>query len=173
MESAEHRFFRSIGYSIVTSNLDPPIGWPRVHTSFDFKKPLRFEDEIEIHLLVAELRSKAITYQFRFNKLNGNDRELAATGKLTVVCVSRGATMANESLRHPGGDRVENRGRTGRVARILSRGQSAGHRVWRHANRGPVRTGGRSAARGVRPGQPPVTQRPPTRRSSPQDRQGD
>lgn len=89
MESAEHRFFQSIGFSIVTSNLDPPIGWPRVHTSFDFKKPLRFEDEIEIHLLVAELRSKAITYHFRFNKLNGNDRELAATGKLTVVCVSR------------------------------------------------------------------------------------
>ena len=89
MESAEHRFFQSIGFSIVTSNLDPPIGWPRVHTSFDFKKPLRFEDKIEIHLLVAELRSKAITYQFRFNKLNGNDRELAATGKLTVVCVSR------------------------------------------------------------------------------------
>ena len=89
MESAEHRFFQSIGFSIVTSNLDPPIGWPRVHTSFDFKKPLRFEDEIEIHLLVAELRSKAITYHFRINKLNGNDRELAATGKLTVVCVSR------------------------------------------------------------------------------------
>ena len=91
MESAEHRFFRSIGYSIVTSELDPPVGWPRVHTSFDFKKPLRFEDEIEIHLLVAELRSKAITYQFRFNKLNDNERELAATGKLTVVCVSRDA----------------------------------------------------------------------------------
>lgn len=88
MESAEHRFFQSIGFSIVTSNLDPPIGWPRVHTSFDFKKPLRFEDEIEIHMLVAELRSKAITYQFRFNKLNGNERELAATGRLTVVCVS-------------------------------------------------------------------------------------
>ena len=63
MESAEHRFFQSIGFSIFTSNLDPPIGWPRVHTSFDFKKPLRFEDEIEIHLLVTELRSKAITYR--------------------------------------------------------------------------------------------------------------
>ena len=87
MESAEHRFFRSIGFSIVTSELDLPIGWSRVHTSFNFKKPLRFEDEIEIHLLVAEIRSKAITYQFRFNKLNGNECELAATGKLTVVCV--------------------------------------------------------------------------------------
>ena len=88
MESAEHRFFQSIGFSIVTSNLDPPIGWPRVHTSFDFKKPLRFEDEIEIHLLVAELRSKSIAYQLRIRKLNGNMPELAATGTMTVVCVS-------------------------------------------------------------------------------------
>lgn len=89
MESAEHRFFRSIGYSIVTDETNPPVGWPRVHTSFDFKKPLRFEDKIEIHLLVSELRSKSITYQFRFNKINEDTLELAATGRLTAVCVSR------------------------------------------------------------------------------------
>ena len=89
MESAEHRFFRSIGYSIVTNEIDSPVGWPRVHVSFDFKKPLCFEDNFEIHLLVAELRSKSITYQFNFNKINENEHELVATGKLTVVCVSR------------------------------------------------------------------------------------
>ena len=88
MEAAEHRFFRSIGHSIVTAQIDPPVGWPRVHACFDFKKPFRFEDEMEVHLLVAELRSKAITYKFRFNKLNGDQRELAATGEMTVVCVS-------------------------------------------------------------------------------------
>ena len=58
LEAAEHRFFRSIGYSIVAAPTDPRVGWPRVHVEFDFKKPLRFEDEIEIHLLVARLRSK-------------------------------------------------------------------------------------------------------------------
>jgi len=89
MESAEHRFFRSIGFSIVTDQTKPPVGWPRVHTSFDFKKPLHFEDKIEIHLLVAELRSKSISYQFRFNKINNENSEIAATGKLTTVCVSR------------------------------------------------------------------------------------
>ena len=89
MESAEHRFFRSIGYSIVTEQTNPPVGWPRVHTSFDFKQPLRFEDKIEVHLLVSELRSKSITYQFRFNKINKDKLELAATGKLTAVCVLR------------------------------------------------------------------------------------
>ena len=88
MEAAEHRFFRSIGYSIVADQTDPRIGWPRVHVEFDYKKPLRFEDEIEIHLLVARLRSKSITYKFRFNKINGEKRELAATGEMTAVCVS-------------------------------------------------------------------------------------
>ena len=97
MEVAEHRFVRSIGYSIVADQTDPRIGWPRVHVEFDYKKPLRFEDEIEIHLLVARLRSKSITYKFRIHKLNGGQPELAATGELTVVCVSlaeRGAMKA-------------------------------------------------------------------------------
>ena len=84
----EFKFVRTIEFS-ETDMAGIVHFWPRVHTSFDFKKPLRFEDEIEIHLLVSELRSKSITYQFRFNKLNGAERELAATGKLTVVCVSR------------------------------------------------------------------------------------
>ena len=97
MEAAEHRFVRSIGYSIVTAQTDPRVGWPRVHVEFDYKKPLRFEDEIEIHLLVARLRSKSITYKFRIHKLNGGQPELAATGEMTVVCISlaeRGAMKA-------------------------------------------------------------------------------
>ena len=97
LEAAEHRFFRSIGYSIVAGQNSPRIGWPRVHVGFDYKKPLRFEDEIEIHLLVARLRSKSITYKFRINKISGDQRELAATGEMTVVCVSlaeRGAMKA-------------------------------------------------------------------------------
>ena len=88
MEAAEHRFFRSIGYSIVADQTDPQVGWPRVHVEFDYKKPLRFEDEIEIHLLVARLRSKSITYKFRIKKINGDQCELAATGEMTAVCVS-------------------------------------------------------------------------------------
>ena len=97
LEAAEHRFFRSIGYSIVAAPTDPRVGWPRVHVEFDFKKPLQFEDEIEIHLLVARLRSKSINYKFRIHKLNGGQPELAATGEMTVVCVStaeRGAMKA-------------------------------------------------------------------------------
>ena len=90
METAEHAFFRSLGYSVVTDSLEPPVGWPRVHASCDFKKPLRFEDEVEVHLTVAEKRSKSITYAFRFRKINGTpptEREEVASGSVTVVCV--------------------------------------------------------------------------------------
>ena len=31
MEAAEHAFFRSLGISVVTRQVDPPVGWPRVH----------------------------------------------------------------------------------------------------------------------------------------------
>jgi len=48
MEAAEHGFFRSLGISIVTRHVDPPLGWPRVHAECDYKQPLRFEDEVEI-----------------------------------------------------------------------------------------------------------------------------
>ena len=83
MEHAEHAFFRSLDRSIVDPELG--IGWPRVHLSCDFKKPLRFEDEVDIQLLVSAKTSKSISYQFRFRVAD----EEAARGALTVVCVRR------------------------------------------------------------------------------------
>jgi YbgC/YbaW family acyl-CoA thioester hydrolase len=88
METAEHAFFRSLGFSIVTRHVDPPVGWPRVHASCEFRQPLHFEDEVEIHMLVAEKKSKSLTYLFRFTKLNANPAIEVARGKLTVVCVA-------------------------------------------------------------------------------------
>lgn len=91
METAEHAFYRSLGYSVVMSNFDPPLGWPRVHAECDYFKPLRFEDLVEIHLLVKEKKPKALTYAFHFYKLNGA-REEVARGSLTVVCVAHKGT---------------------------------------------------------------------------------
>lgn len=91
METAEHGFYRSLGFSVVLSGLDIRLGWPRVHASCDYKKPLRFEDLVEIHLLVSEKRSKAITYQVRFRKLNEDPVVEVARGAITIVCVTHGA----------------------------------------------------------------------------------
>jgi acyl-CoA thioester hydrolase len=88
METAEHGFYRSLGFSVVMPETDPRLGWPRVHAECDFRKPLRFEDMVEIHLLVAEKRNKAITYQFRFRKLNEEPVIEVARGLITIVCVA-------------------------------------------------------------------------------------
>jgi acyl-CoA thioester hydrolase len=89
METAEHAFFRSLGLSIVTDKVEPPVGWPRVRAQCDFKAPLHFEDEVEIHLLVSEKKSKALSYIFKFHKLNATPPLEVARGALTVVCVRR------------------------------------------------------------------------------------
>src|SRR4030095_12793159 len=88
MEAAEHAFFRSMGFSIWSQGNEPPVGWPRVHAACDFKSPLRFEDEVEVHLLVAEKKAKSLTYQFRFRKLNANPPVEVARGTVTTVCIT-------------------------------------------------------------------------------------
>jgi acyl-CoA thioester hydrolase len=87
MESAEHAFFRSLGLSVAPPKTPASVGWPRVHTEADFSAPLRFEDEVEIQLLVAEKKSKALTYAFRLRKLNTAEPYEVARGKITVVCI--------------------------------------------------------------------------------------
>lgn len=87
MESAEHAFFRSLGLSVAPPKTPASVGWPRVHTEADFSAPLRFEDEVEIQLLVAEKKSKALTYAFRLRKLNTPKPYEVARGAITVVCV--------------------------------------------------------------------------------------
>lgn len=88
METAEHAFFRSLGFSVVTKQVDPPVGWPRVRAECEYKSPLRFEDEVEVHMLVTEKKSKSLTYQFRFRKLNTAPPLEVARGSVTVVCVT-------------------------------------------------------------------------------------
>jgi acyl-CoA thioester hydrolase len=88
MEAAEHAFFRSIGFSVAARPGAPKVGWPRVHASCDYHRPLRFEDQVEVRLRVVEKKSKALTYEFRFMKLvDGVAAEEVAKGRLTVVCV--------------------------------------------------------------------------------------
>jgi YbgC/YbaW family acyl-CoA thioester hydrolase len=89
METAEHGFYRSLGFSVIMDKFDPPLGFPRVHAACDYKRPLRFEDMVEVHLLVREKRSRVLNYLFRFSKVpNSGAPELVATGDLTVVCVA-------------------------------------------------------------------------------------
>jgi YbgC/YbaW family acyl-CoA thioester hydrolase len=86
MEAAEHAFFRSLGFSIHSHQDGTTIGWPRVSASCDYQRPLRFEEEVEIHLLVEEVRSRSIRYQFIFRK--PADGAEIARGKISAVCAT-------------------------------------------------------------------------------------
>ncbi len=86
MEAAEHAFFRSLGFSIHGHDNGTTTGWPRVSASCDYRAPLRFEEEVEIHLLVAEVRSRSIRYQFVFRK--AADGTEVARGQMAAVCAT-------------------------------------------------------------------------------------
>ena len=88
METAEHAFYRELGFSVVLKDRQPPLGFPRVHAACDFTKPLRFEDLIEIRLRVVAKKSKSLTYSFQFLNLSAEPVVEAARGTITIVCVT-------------------------------------------------------------------------------------
>lgn len=90
MEETEHAFFRSLGHSVHPMQdgaTDVRMGWPRVSAKCDYALPLRFEEEVDVELLVAEIKAKAITYRFLFRKLDPA-RSIAAVGEVVAVSVT-------------------------------------------------------------------------------------
>jgi YbgC/YbaW family acyl-CoA thioester hydrolase len=88
MENTEHAFFRSLGFSVHGLIDGVPIGWPRVSAACDFFKPLRFEETVDIQLLVAEVRARSIRYRFRFWKGAADARTEIARGAVSTVCAT-------------------------------------------------------------------------------------
>ncbi|MDA7881815.1 acyl-CoA thioesterase [Akkermansiaceae bacterium] len=91
MESAEHAFLRDRGIDIH----DGKIGWPRVNASADFKKPIKFGDEVRVRVSVPEVRTRSVCYAFEFYV--NDDDTLRATGKMISVCVEL-ATMKSVEI---------------------------------------------------------------------------
>jgi YbgC/YbaW family acyl-CoA thioester hydrolase len=83
IEEAEHALWRAAGLSIAPPGAE--IGWPRIGASFEYRKPLRFEDEFDVHIRIAEKTGKTIRYEAELVK----DGETIATGWLTIICDSR------------------------------------------------------------------------------------
>jgi acyl-CoA thioester hydrolase len=98
MEDAEHAFIRSLGHSVATRIGNERYGWPRVRAECEYLSPLKFEDELEVTLLVKQVKPRAITYDFFLHHIEeGRPDKLAARGSITAVCVQRQAdgTMAS------------------------------------------------------------------------------
>ena len=100
MEVTEHAFFRSLGFSV--ADRDSGIGWPRVDVGCEFRSPLRFEDELDVRLVVTAKKSKSLSYVFHITKVGTESLMEVATGRMTVVCVAMDAeTKTMKATRIP------------------------------------------------------------------------
>ena len=88
MENAEHAFFRSLGFTVHGHEAGTTVGWPRVNAACEFFKPLRFEEIVDIQLIVADVRPRSIRYAFRFWKNESGVRVEIARGSVTAVCAT-------------------------------------------------------------------------------------
>jgi len=90
MEVCEHAFVRSLGHSVHPDGKDGAVlGWPRVHAECDYRRPLRYDEEFTIHLLVREKKERAVHYDFRFFRGAAVAGEPLARGRVVAVCVGR------------------------------------------------------------------------------------
>ena len=95
MEEAEHALWREAGISI-----HPPateIGWPRIATSFEFRKALRFEDEFDVQVRITEITRRTIRYACELTQ----DGTTIATGELTIACVLKRPDQPMKSIDIP------------------------------------------------------------------------
>ncbi len=80
MEEAEHALWRAAGLAIVQGADE--AGWPKVSAKFDYKSPLRFEDQFEVDVDIANVTRRTVQYSFTMTRAD----TLIGTGTLTTVC---------------------------------------------------------------------------------------
>lgn len=95
LEEAEHALWREAGLSIHPP--DAEIGWPRVAASFEFRRPLRFEDEFEVRLRIAKMTRRTMRYT---GSIVRGDTTIA-TGELTIACVRQRPNETMKSIDIP------------------------------------------------------------------------
>src|SRR6185503_1074724 len=95
MEEAEHELWRAAGLSIAPAGSE--IGWPRVGASFEYHRPLRFEDEFEAHIRIVAMDVNKIHYRC----VLWRGEEKIATGDLTIASVRKRAQEPMKSIPLP------------------------------------------------------------------------
>jgi acyl-CoA thioester hydrolase len=97
LEEAEHALWRAAGLSVAPP--DGVRGWPRVAAAFDYKRPLRFEEEFEVAIRIATVSRRTITYACTVRR----GRQVIGLGQLTAACVTRLADGTMSSIDLPPG----------------------------------------------------------------------
>jgi acyl-CoA thioester hydrolase len=94
MEEAEHAMWREAGLSIADGS---GLGWPRVEASFEYFRPLKFDDEFEVYLRIAGKDARTIRYEAVITR--GDTR--IALGRIAIRCVSHKPGEAMRSIDIP------------------------------------------------------------------------
>lgn len=89
MEEAEHAFYRSLGATAYDWSEEGVSGMPRVAAALEFLRSVRYGDELEIRLVVSEVRTRSIRYEVTFLAEEGGETFEIATGSMTVVSAAR------------------------------------------------------------------------------------
>ena len=88
-ERAEHDFLETIGVAVFGRGIG---GWPRVKVSCEYKRPLEFQDKIEVLLSLDHIGGTSLCWKFEILK---DQNELAARGEMVTVKVDQtGAVTA-------------------------------------------------------------------------------
>lgn len=95
MEEAEHALWRAAGLSI--DSVGSTYKWPRVSAAFDFKRPLRFEDEFEVQVGIAAVTTRSIQY----NHTVVRDEITVGIGTVTAACVQLDANHLLKAVEIP------------------------------------------------------------------------
>ena len=97
MEAAETDFLHALGMSVSWAAGGQRYGFPRVSVACDFKRPVRFEDVLEIAVTVEEVGRKSVRYRFDFAR-GGQE---VAVGRITAVYCRHAPDRGMESLEIP------------------------------------------------------------------------
>jgi acyl-CoA thioester hydrolase len=81
MEEAEHAVWRRAG--LIIHQPESNHTWPRISAQFDFKSPLKFQDEVEIRTEIAAVTRSTIKWTHTFMR----GETLIGSGSVTIVYV--------------------------------------------------------------------------------------
>jgi len=81
MEEAEHAVWRSAGLDIL--DCGDNVSWPRIAAKFDFKAPLRFQDEFEVVTEIGAVTRSTIQWAHVLTR----GETTIGSGTVTVVYV--------------------------------------------------------------------------------------
>ncbi len=115
-EDAEHALWREAGLSIHPDWSS--VGWPRISASCEFHRPLKFEQEFEISVVVAELTKRTVRYEGVITR----DGERVASAAWKIACVSRQPDGSMRSTEIPANVRE-------RLEPYVHRTSDIGHRI--------------------------------------------